>query len=194
MFTRATMVKGIRFSKDNNSFYARLVYNKPDKDDPKTNVLAEEELKVEEEWVRSEYAELDIQHIINMHQTNHWTDVPRDIEVRIAKHKVMRVRYVPPQVWHVLDYDAMAKVIKEKDVTIPLRRKRLGFPELTPERLEMLTLMEQKIPRRRPFKTQTSLTPSKVARKVSDEKKARQERLEKDQVGKELYPQACDVE
>ena len=182
MFTRATMVKGIRFSKDNNSFYARLVYNEPDKDDPKKNVLAEEELKVEEEWVRSEYAELDIQHIINMHQTNHWTDVPRDVEVRIAKHKVMRVRYVPPQVRHVLDYDAMAKVIKEKDVTIPLRRKRLGFPELTPERLEMLTLMEQKIPRRGPFKTQTSLTPSKVARKVSDEKKARQERLEKEEI------------
>jgi hypothetical protein len=62
-----------------------------DKDDPKKLVLAEEELKVEEEWVRSEYAELDIQHIINMHQTNHWTDVPRDVEVRIAKHKVMRV-------------------------------------------------------------------------------------------------------
>jgi hypothetical protein len=91
--------------------------------------------------------------------------------VRIAKHKVMRVWYVPPQVRHVLDYNAMAKVIKEKDVTIPLRRKRLGFPELTPKRLEMLTLMEQKIPRCRPFKTQTSLTPSKVARKVSDEKR-----------------------
>ena len=36
-------------------------------------LLAEEELKVEEEWVRSKYADLDIQHIINMHQTNQWT-------------------------------------------------------------------------------------------------------------------------
>ena len=36
MFTRATMVKGICFSKDNNSFYARLVYHEPDKDDQKT--------------------------------------------------------------------------------------------------------------------------------------------------------------
>jgi len=40
-------------------------------------VLAEEELKVEKEWwVRSEFGELDFQHIINLHQTNHWTDVP----------------------------------------------------------------------------------------------------------------------
>jgi hypothetical protein len=50
-------------------------------------VLAEEELKVEEEWVRSEYAELDIQHIINMHQTNHWTDVPRDVECELQSTK-----------------------------------------------------------------------------------------------------------
>ena len=47
-------------------------------------IVAEEELKVEEEWVRSEYAEVDIQYIINMHQTNKWTDVLRDVEVRIA--------------------------------------------------------------------------------------------------------------
>jgi hypothetical protein len=64
-------------------------------------VLAEEELKLEEEWVRSEYGELDIQQMINMHQqTNHWTDVPQDVEVQIAKHKVMRFWYVPPQVRH----------------------------------------------------------------------------------------------
>ena len=47
---------------------------------------------VEEEWVRSKFAELDIQHIINMHQTDRWTDVPRDVEVKIAKHKIVRVR------------------------------------------------------------------------------------------------------
>jgi hypothetical protein len=144
-------------------------------------VLAEEELKVEEEWVRSKYADLDIQHIINMHQTNHWTDVPQDVEVQIAKHKVMRVRYVPPQVHHVLDYDAMAKVIKEKDVTVALRQKRLGFPELTPERLEKLSLMVHTIPRHSPL-IQAPLTPSKVSRKVSDEKIARQQRLEEEEI------------
>jgi hypothetical protein len=67
MFTRLTMVKGLRFEKANNSFYARLVYQEPDESHPNKMVVAEEELKVEEEWVRSEYAEIDIQHIINMH-------------------------------------------------------------------------------------------------------------------------------
>jgi hypothetical protein len=38
MFTCATMVKGICFSKDNNSFYACLVCHEPDKDDKKTSV------------------------------------------------------------------------------------------------------------------------------------------------------------
>jgi hypothetical protein len=36
MFTHAAMVKGICLSKDNNSFYAPLVYHEPDKDDKKT--------------------------------------------------------------------------------------------------------------------------------------------------------------
>ena len=94
----------------------------------------------------------------------------------------MRVRYVPPQVRHVLDYDAMAKVIKKKDVTVALRRKRLGFPELTPERLEKLTLMDQTIPRRRPLKTQAPMTPSKVSRRVSDGKIARQRQLEEEEI------------
>jgi hypothetical protein len=83
--------------------------------------------------------------------------------VQIAKHKVMLVWYVPPQERHVLDYDAMAKVVKEKDVTVALRQKRLGFPELTPERLEKLSHMDQTIPRRCPLKAQAPLTPFKVA-------------------------------
>jgi hypothetical protein len=121
--------------------------------------LAEEELKVEEEWVWSEYGELDIQHVIYMLQTNHWTDVPRDVEVQIAKHRVMCVWYVPLQVHYVLDFDAMAEVIKETDVTVALRQKHLGFPELTLERLEMLSRMDQTIPRGRPLTTQAPLTP-----------------------------------
>ena len=126
IFTRTTMVKGICFVKANNSFYARLVYQAPNESDPKKMVVLEKVLKVEEEWARSEFVELDIQHIINMHQTDKLTDVPRDVEVRIAKHKIVCVQYVPPQVCHVQDYDAMAKVINEKDVTISKRRKKLS--------------------------------------------------------------------
>ena len=180
MFTRLTMVKGLRFEKANNSFYARLMYQEPDESDPKKMIVAEEELKVEEEWVRSEYAEVDIQHIINMHQTNKWTDVPRDVEVRIAKHKVVRVRYVPPQVRHVLDYEAMAKVIHEKDVTDPKRRKKLGFPEQPPKKTDEISLLDQAIPRRRKGSKQyRPPMPSKVAKNPTLE--AEKKRLEKEE-------------
>ncbi len=114
------------------------------------------------------FAELDIQHIINMHQTDNRTDFPRNVEVRIAKHKIVCVQYVPPQVRHVLDYDAMAKVINEKDVTISKRQKKLGFAELSPERgLEKLTLLEQTIPRR--GRDSKHLMPSKVSRKPNSD-------------------------
>ena len=91
MFTQATLVKGIRFVKASNSFCARLVYQAPKESDPKIMAVLEEELKVEEEWVRSKFAELDVQHIINMHQTDKWTDFLCNVEVRIAKHKIVCV-------------------------------------------------------------------------------------------------------
>jgi hypothetical protein len=84
-------VKGICFVKANNSFYARFVYHVPDKSDPKKTAVSEEELKVKEEWVQSKFAGLDIQHIINMYVTEKWTDVPCNVEVRIAKHKIVCV-------------------------------------------------------------------------------------------------------
>ena len=165
MFTRPTMVKGLRFVKANNSFYARLVYQEPDESDPKKMVAGEEELKVEEEWVRSEFGGVDIQHIINMHQTYMWTDVPHDVEVRIAKHKIVRVRYIPPQVRHVLDYDAMAKKFNEKDVTVASRRKKLGFSDIPQERFEELLLLDRAIPRRKGSKSHSFPLPSKVSRR-----------------------------
>jgi hypothetical protein len=51
------MVRGLRFAKENNSFYARLVYQEIDKKNPAKSVdgrkefnciVAEEEIKVEE--------------------------------------------------------------------------------------------------------------------------------------------------
>jgi hypothetical protein len=55
-------------------------------------VVAEEEIKVEEEWVRNEYKDFKVvQHVINMNQTNNWVDVRKDLEIRIAKKEVVRV-------------------------------------------------------------------------------------------------------
>jgi hypothetical protein len=84
---------------------------------------------------------------------------------------------------HVLDYDAMAKVINEKDITISKRQKKLGFAELSPERLENLTLLDQTIPRRR--KDSKHSMPSKVCRKpYTDDvydKQSEKKRLEREE-------------
>jgi hypothetical protein len=90
IFTRPTMVRGLRYTKENNSFYARLVYCKIDKKNPAklvdsrkefNYVVAEEEIKVEEEWVRNEYEKEVVQHVINMNQSNNWVDIPKDVEI-----------------------------------------------------------------------------------------------------------------
>jgi hypothetical protein len=139
MFTRPTMVRGLRYAKENNSFYARLVYREIDKKNPAklvdgrkeiNYVNAEEEIKVEEEWVRNEYNDEVVQHVINMNQSNNWVDVPKDVEVRIAKKKVVRVRYVAEHNRYVLDYDKMAKRIRSRDIKDRKRRRLLGFTAL----------------------------------------------------------------
>ncbi len=119
MFTRPTMVRGLHYAKENNSFYARLVYREIDKKNPAKLVdgrkefnytVAEEEIKVEEEWVRNEYDNEVVQHVINMNQTNNWVDVPKDVEIRIAKKKVVRVCFIAEHNRYVLDYKQLVKI------------------------------------------------------------------------------------
>jgi hypothetical protein len=90
MFTRPTLVRGLRYAKENNSFYARLVYRKIDKKNPAklvdgrkefNYVVVEEEIKVEEEWVRNEYDNKVVQRVINMNQSNNLVDVSKDVEI-----------------------------------------------------------------------------------------------------------------
>jgi hypothetical protein len=73
--------------------------------------------------------------------------------------------------------------INEKDVTISKRRKKLGFAELSPERLEKLTLLEQTIPRR--GRDSKHSMPSKVRRKPHSDnvhdKQLEKKRLERDE-------------
>ena len=63
MLTRPTMVRGLCYAKENISFYARIVYLEIDKRNPAkvvdgkkqfNYVVAEKEIKVEEEWVQNE--------------------------------------------------------------------------------------------------------------------------------------------
>ena len=104
------MVRGLRFATETNTFYACIVYQEVDKKKPakivngrkEINYIvdAEEEIKVEEEWVRNEYDDEDIQHVINMNQTNNWVDVPKDVELQIANKKPsMRGMYWTTKQW-----------------------------------------------------------------------------------------------
>ena len=154
------MVKALRFEKESRCFYARLMYKQRVKNDPDRFEEKEEEMKVEEEWVRAKYEDVDIQHVINMNQSNMWVDVPRDVEVRIAKKKVVRVRYGER---FVMDYEAMAKIIRKKDIKDARRRALLGFPKLPiPENEQTDSMLS---PKRRIQRAKIKGTPMKVARK-----------------------------
>ena len=74
----------------------------------------EEEMQVDEAWVRDEFSEEDVQHIINMRLEENWVQVPRDIEVWIGKHKIVRVRYMKPRQRSLVDSDALATRLREK--------------------------------------------------------------------------------
>ena len=92
-------------------------------------VVTEEEIKVEEEWVQNEYDNKVVQHVINMNQSNNWVDVLKDVEIRIAKKKVVRIRYIAKHSRYVLDYEKMANKIRSKDIKDVKRRRLLGFLE-----------------------------------------------------------------
>ena len=127
--TQRTLVKGIKFDKDTNSFRAKLVWTEeipvlhPETEaeqDPDTPVKAshydyvqqEEEINVEEEWVKAEFAPM-FQQIINMRQDErHWTQVPRDVEYLIGKKKIVKVRYVPECKRSIVDTAALARRVE----------------------------------------------------------------------------------
>ena len=163
MFLNEAMVRGMKYVKDNDSFVARLVYNDPDPEHPDIPIIKEEELKVDEAWVRTEFSKEDLQHIINMRQTKQWTQVPRDVRVMISKKKVVRVRYVPSYVRMIVDYEAVTAKVKAELVqkaAEAAERKRLGLPEPEPPKKEDSSLSD-----RRTRKARFGQTPTKTPRK-----------------------------
>ncbi|KAI2497518.1 hypothetical protein MHU86_16972 [Fragilaria crotonensis] len=98
--TQKTLVQSVRFDKATNSFRAKLVWTEevpvfppqtnnqkqktPQKASHYDYIRQEEEIDVEEEWVKSEFQPMFDQ-IINMRQEeSNWTQVPRDVEVFIG--------------------------------------------------------------------------------------------------------------
>ena len=71
------------------------------------DVEYEEDMRVQEEWIKQEYGQEMVQHLINMRQTKQWNEVPRDVAVRIGKKEIVRVRYMKPRSMFVLDVSKM---------------------------------------------------------------------------------------
>ena len=69
---------------------------------------------MDEAWVRDEFSDEDVQHIINMRHEENWVQAPRDIEVWIGKQKIVRLCYARPRKRSVIDSDAMATRLREK--------------------------------------------------------------------------------
>ena len=71
-------------------------------------------MQVDEAWLRDEFSEVDVQHIINMRLEDNWIQAPRDIEVWIGKHKSVWVRYTRPRQRSVISSEAVALRLREK--------------------------------------------------------------------------------
>ena len=87
----------------------------------------EEEKQVDEGWVRDEFFEDDVQHIINMRLEDNWIQAPRDIEVWIGKHKIVRVPYTGPRQRIVIDSEAMALRLREKQGMCSIRARAIWW-------------------------------------------------------------------
>ena len=65
-----------------------MVFYDVDPDNKDTFIEREEEMQVDEAWVRDEFNDEDVQHIINMRLDDNWIQAPRDIEKWIGKQKL----------------------------------------------------------------------------------------------------------
>jgi hypothetical protein len=154
MFTRRSMVKGLKYVSTTNTFKARLVFYDVDPDNNDNFIEQEEEMQVDEAWVRDEFSEEDVQHIINMRLDNTWIQAPRDIEVRIGKEKIVRVRYTGPRQMRVVDNEAMTKYLREKQNRRSSRARaiRLAYKKKTGKTFKGTILDEEEddeeVPRR----------------------------------------------
>ncbi|KAI2493996.1 hypothetical protein MHU86_20527 [Fragilaria crotonensis] len=147
MFTRRSMVKGLKYVSRTNTFKARLVFYDVDPDNKDNFIEQEEEMQVDEAWVRDEFSEEDVQHIINMRLDNTWIQAPRDIEVWIGKQKIVRVRYTGPRQMRVIDSEAMTKYLREKQNRRSSRARaiRLAFKKRRAKPLKEQSLTKKKM-------------------------------------------------
>jgi hypothetical protein len=137
--TQTTMVKSVRFDKATNTFRAKLGWTEEvvpprlsaskqrskQKASHYEYIQHEEEIDVEEEWVKDQFGPM-MQQIINMRQDEtHWTQAPRDIAFHIGKKKIIKVRYVAESMRSIVDAEKLAvNVEKELKARGVAKRKR----------------------------------------------------------------------
>ena len=99
----------------NNTFKARMIFHYVDPKNKNEMIEQEEEMQVDEAWVRDKFSNEDVQHIvINMRLEDNWIQAPRDIKVWIGKHNIFRVRYTGPRQRSVIGSEAVPLRLREK--------------------------------------------------------------------------------
>ena len=104
-----------------------MVFYDVDPKNKKKVIEQEEEMQVDGAWVRDEFSEEDLQHIINMRLEDNGIQAPRDIEVWIGNFKIVQVRYTAPRQRSVIDSEAVALRFREKQGMRSSRAKAIRW-------------------------------------------------------------------
>ena len=113
-FSKPAWVKGIRYNQDKDQFTARIVfYVWSDEEQSYSEEM--EYMPIEEQWFAdNEFDEEMVKHIINLENDDGYVSVPMDLKpVRINKHAVCRVKYVPSVVREYIDISKIEHVETE---------------------------------------------------------------------------------
>ena len=98
-------VRSVRFDKATNLFFAKLAWTEVHKS---SKFPMEEEVEIEEAWVKEAFKAPMFQHIINMRQDEpNWTQVPRDVAFMLKKKKIVKLRYMPQTTRSIVDSAAL---------------------------------------------------------------------------------------
>ena len=119
-FTRPAMLTGLKYSRKRNAFTARVAYKKQDEHTGaiETN---EEDIFVEEAWVREELEEEVVNHVMNRSGGLGYTNVPTGKEILLHKSPVVRVRYIPARERTIIDAEECRRVDEIRDLIVRAR-------------------------------------------------------------------------
>jgi hypothetical protein len=91
------VLESVKYRRDIDEFYGRMVYTVPDPDNPGNLVQEILEDRIDEEWVRRAYSREMVEHIINLDSGDGYVAVPQTAEpVRVQDKPIDRVRYRQP--------------------------------------------------------------------------------------------------